>query len=195
VASTRVTYRRDAAGWWFAQAARPSAAHTQGRTLDQARRRMVEAAHAATGTHLDFHELVLLPAPLDIRIREARSARHGMAIAAHRATKLSRHAARAAVSAGLSLRDVGTLLGLSRQRVHQLLEIPEADAAVATTPPLAVRAEPMDALPVSPAANVILLSDVRRARTRRGRQFGRSQVGAMLAGDFVRALAQAGSDG
>ena len=39
----RVVYERDAAGWWVASVRGIRGCHTQGRTVDEARRRIAEA--------------------------------------------------------------------------------------------------------------------------------------------------------
>jgi predicted RNase H-like HicB family nuclease len=119
----RVRYQRDEAGWWVAVAAE-AAAQSQGRTLEQARERVREAL----GALLD-----VAPSTLEIidEVRLAPTGRRALALAkravqkaddeAERAERATREAVQVLAKDGLSLRDVGALLGVSRQRVHQIL--------------------------------------------------------------------------
>ena len=43
VKTYRVAYERDASGWWVASVRGVRGCHTQGRTVDEARRRIIEA--------------------------------------------------------------------------------------------------------------------------------------------------------
>ncbi len=45
--SYRVTYERDESGWWVASVAGVAGCHTQGRSIQQARRRIQEALELA----------------------------------------------------------------------------------------------------------------------------------------------------
>ena len=118
-----VAYERDASGWWVASVREVRGCHTQGRTVDEARRRIREALElfvdqARTATLVDH---VKLPATAANAIRAYVSLRK-------RADHEDRRAARAARKAvqllrggrlKMSARDAARLLGVSHQRVHQ----------------------------------------------------------------------------
>lgn len=118
-----VKYERDESGWWIASVPSVKGCHTQGRTIEEARRRIREALglfvdHANRAMLLDRIEM-----PADVR-RALESYRK----LSSKATETERHASDAARKAvrllgtrlRVSTRDAGTLLGLSHQRVHQL---------------------------------------------------------------------------
>jgi predicted RNase H-like HicB family nuclease len=119
-----VTYERDESGWWVASVRELRACHTQGRTVDEARRRIREAmglfvAHARTATLVDD---VRLPATAAKAIRAYATLRkradqedRRAALAARRAVRLLRGG-----KLKMSARDAARLLGVSHQRVHQL---------------------------------------------------------------------------
>jgi predicted RNase H-like HicB family nuclease len=98
--------------------------HTQERTIDQARRRIREALELFVD-HADEAELiddVALPANARTLLRRVQSTRKR---AEEEAIKLQDSTTKAAEvltkDLGVSVRDAGELLGLSHQRVHQLL--------------------------------------------------------------------------
>jgi predicted RNase H-like HicB family nuclease len=121
--SFAVKYERDEAGWWIASVAALPGCHIQGRTLDQARRRIAEAmAMQVEEPKAQLEEHILLKPKLRRVIDQARAAR----LYAEKQQAAALQAMRSAVvkmieSEGLSIRDAGQLLGLSHQRVHQLL--------------------------------------------------------------------------
>jgi predicted RNase H-like HicB family nuclease len=122
-----VIYERDESGWWVASVRGVRGCHTQGRTVDEARRRIREAL----GLFVDdarkaaIVDDVKLPSAATKAIRAYASLRR-------RADEQDRHAARAARRAvrvlrtgklkKMSARDAARLLGLSHQRVHQLTQ-------------------------------------------------------------------------
>jgi predicted RNase H-like HicB family nuclease len=117
-----VKVERDEAGWWVASALGVAGVHTQGRTLAQVRERIREALEAATGVEaVEIDEQLELEKGLQRRLAEAVVARED----ADRLQRRAQDTARAAVASfsqrGMSTRDVGDLLRLSHQRVHQLL--------------------------------------------------------------------------
>jgi len=124
VRTYRVTYERDESGWWVASVHGVRGCHTQGRTVDEARRRIVEAMelfvdNARTATIVDD---VKLPrgAAQAIRTyatlrRKAEKEDRRAALAARRAVRMLRGG-----RLKMSARDAARLLGLSHQRVHQL---------------------------------------------------------------------------
>ena len=122
--SYKITYRRDESGAWIAHAPGVPGAHSYGRTIEQARERIREALKLWVA-HPERAELVddiRLPAKLRRSVRKARVARK-------RADTVQAKAQTSAVSAArqltgelrLSLRDAGEVLGLSRQRIQQLV--------------------------------------------------------------------------
>jgi predicted RNase H-like HicB family nuclease len=126
MASYNVDYERDSSGWWVGSVREIKGCHTQGRTIGETRKRIREALElfvddTNTATLVDH---VTMPAA-------ARKAVSAYTAARQKAEREQAHAfvaARKAVRqlAGgplkLSRRDAGELLGLSGQRVHQLLE-------------------------------------------------------------------------
>jgi len=118
-----VRYERDEAGWWVASVKGVRGCHTQGRTLEEARRRIEEAlslsvTDAAAAVLVDEVRL-----PREIRRTLARS--HAARGRAEREQQKARAATTAAVRLlrqrlKVSVRDAGALLGLSYQRVQQL---------------------------------------------------------------------------
>jgi predicted RNase H-like HicB family nuclease len=110
---------------WFARVPALAGCHTQGRTIAQARTRIREAIslfddHAAKATLVDD---VRLPKAVSADLEKLRELR-----AAHEAIALKMKAANAKLAraltakAGVSLADAGELLGVSKQRVQQILE-------------------------------------------------------------------------
>ncbi len=119
-----VRYEKDETGWWVATVKEVRGCHTQGRTIDQARRRIREALELFVD-HADEAELidnVALPANARTLLRRVQLTRKR---AEEEAIKLQNSTAEAAEvltrDVGVSVRDAGELLGLSHQRVHQLL--------------------------------------------------------------------------
>jgi predicted RNase H-like HicB family nuclease/DNA-binding XRE family transcriptional regulator len=121
----RTVYERDPDGWWIVDVPDVAGCHTQGRSIEQARRRVrdalavcvgVKAARAATlaeeirlpkDCEKDVEDLRAMKAELiDLKLRLAK--------AEQRTLKRLRHDAR------LGQRDAGEILGVSFQRVHQL---------------------------------------------------------------------------
>ncbi len=121
--SYTVTYERDENGLWVAEIASAPGCFTQGRTIEQARERIREALGLFIGDRARAVELqddVKLPARLLKRLEAAKEARAKAETEARQAAEKSRAIALALTSEGLSLRDVGTLLGITRQGAHKL---------------------------------------------------------------------------
>jgi predicted RNase H-like HicB family nuclease len=120
----KVTYERDEDGWWVAAVKHVQGCHTQGRTLAQARQRIREALelfidNAKTVRLIDD---VKLPQPARQVLRRCQSARKRVKELESESLQLTQQAARTLTKElALSVRDAGDLLGLSHQRVHQLL--------------------------------------------------------------------------
>ncbi|MGQ0669714.1 MAG: type II toxin-antitoxin system HicB family antitoxin [Actinomycetota bacterium] len=120
-----VVVERDESGAWLARVPSVPGCHTYGRTLDQARRRIREALGLwiddADNADLAFE--LHLPAEVRRELVRAQALRE-------RSERVQRQAgdalARAAVDLtarfGLSRRDAAELLGISHQRVQQLVD-------------------------------------------------------------------------
>ena len=121
-----VTYERDESGWWVAAVRGVRGCHTQGRTVDEARRRIREALE------LFVDDARRAPIVDDVKLPSAASrAIRAYAMLRKKADEEDRRAARAARRAvrvlrtgrlKMSARDAARLLGLSHQRVHQLTQ-------------------------------------------------------------------------
>jgi predicted RNase H-like HicB family nuclease len=119
-----VVIERDEPGAWIAHVRGVRGCQTYGRTLDQARRRIREALRlwVEDAETAELSEEIRLPS-------EARQAIQRSSAARRRAERGRANAQAATVSAaivlvdrlGLGLRDAGELLGLSYQRVQQLV--------------------------------------------------------------------------
>jgi len=119
-----VIFERDEDSWWVASAKEIAGCHTQGRSIAQARQRFVEAL----GLFVDSPDKVVLVE--DIRLpATARRVVDASAEARAEADQRVQRAQASTIEAArtlnrdleLSARDVSELLGLSHQRVQQLL--------------------------------------------------------------------------
>jgi predicted RNase H-like HicB family nuclease len=126
VKSYRVAYERDESGWWVASVRGVPGCHTQGRTVDEARRRIVEAMDlfvedARTARIIDD---VKLPTRAARAVRAYATLRRKAEQEDRRAAMAARRAVRMLRGGRLkmSARDAARLLGLSHQRVHQLTQ-------------------------------------------------------------------------
>ena len=124
VRTYKVGFERDPSGWWVASVRGLRGCHTQGRTVDEARRRIVEAMElfvddARTAKIVDN---VKLPTVAAQAIRAYATLRKKAEREDQRAAQAARHAVRVLRGGRLkmSARDAARLLGLSHQRVHQL---------------------------------------------------------------------------
>ncbi len=119
----QVVLERDETGAWIATVPSVPGCHSYGRSLVEARRRVrealglwVEDAHGA-----ELSDDVRLPRDAVAAVRRSLGAREKLTQARDVAGSATTDAARRLVDAGLGVRDAAYLLGLSHQRVQQLL--------------------------------------------------------------------------
>ena len=119
-----VAYERDESGWWVASVREVRGCHTQGRTVDEARRRIREAMElfVEDAQSAKVVDDVKLPATAAKAIRAYATLRkradqedRRAAIAARRAVRLLQGG-----KLKMSARDAARVLGISHQRVNQL---------------------------------------------------------------------------
>ena len=120
-----MAYERDESGWWVARVREVRGCHTQGRTVDEARRRIREAmdlfvddarsAKLIDDVKLPATAVKAIRAYTTLRKRADREDRRA-SLAARRAVRLLRGG-----KLKMSARDAARLLGVSHQRVHQLV--------------------------------------------------------------------------
>lgn len=121
--SYKVVYERDEGGWWIARVVGVLGVHSNGRTIDEARRRVREALSLAVddAESAELVDDVRLAPEFRRLLRQQRDARSKALELQTRATGLQRVAAkRLSKDLGLGYRDVGTLLGISHQMVQKL---------------------------------------------------------------------------
>lgn len=123
-----VRFERDESGAWIATVPRVPGCHTYGRSIDEARRRAREALglFVPDAGSAEIVDDVRLPAGARALLRKVQKAREAARAEHARANRTASDAAKTlAGTLGLSVRDTGQLLGLSHQRVHQLLGKPK----------------------------------------------------------------------
>jgi predicted RNase H-like HicB family nuclease len=122
-----VEIHRDESGAWIARVPEVPGCHTYGRSLRQAKRRIREALSLWVDD-ADEAELVFdvrLPSAIRRKVTASRRARETALDAQRRATEaLALTALELVRKDGLSVRDAAELLGLSHQRVQQLVTAP-----------------------------------------------------------------------
>jgi predicted RNase H-like HicB family nuclease len=118
----RLTFERDEDGWWVATVHGVEGVHTQGRTTESTRERVLEAMRAAGYSNFTLTERVEIPAKLRKKVDAAKAARANAEKAQTTARATLRDAIRSLTDGlGVSLRDAAALLGISHQRAHQIL--------------------------------------------------------------------------
>jgi predicted RNase H-like HicB family nuclease len=121
-----VVYDRDEAGWWVASVREVRGCHTQGRTVEEARRRIREALELFVEDvrSARLTDKVNLPARAARAIRAYATLRKRADAEGRRAAGAARRAVRVLRGGKLkmSARDAARLLGVSHQRVHQLAQ-------------------------------------------------------------------------
>lgn len=117
------TARRDGS-WWVVQCDQLPAAISQVRRLDQAGGIHQEAIAFVAGvpaSEVEVEVMADVPAGVTETLRRVATLRAEVASAEVEARSLWSAAARELHTAGLTVRDVGTVLGVSYQRAHQLV--------------------------------------------------------------------------
>lgn len=114
---------QDESGAWIARAPSIPGFHTYGRSLNEVRGRVREALglFVDDADRAELDERILLPAQARRAVRRALSARSEADRASAEAQHQLSKSARELILAGYSLRDAAHLLGLSHQRVAQLI--------------------------------------------------------------------------
>ena len=115
---------RRVGSWWALEVDGVRGAHTQVRRIGQAEEMAREAISGVLDIAPDSFEILVVPeVPVSVRtmVNEATRARAEAAKAQDTAAQLTRDAARHLVGAGLTVRDAGVLLGVSHQRIGQLV--------------------------------------------------------------------------
>jgi len=122
VRTLRAVYERDRDRVWTVRIPAIRGCHTYGRTIEQARSRIREALRLWVDDPeaVKLIDDVRLPAEIRRTVTRADRARQRARAEQAAAQRELRAAASSLERAGLSRRDAGTLLGLSRQRVQQL---------------------------------------------------------------------------
>ena len=116
-------FEQDESGAWIVSVPGIRGCHSYGRSLNEARRRIREALglFVRNARSVELSEEIRLPAEIRRAVEQGTSARERAERANTEAQRAVTTAARRMVDAGYSLRDVASLLGLSHQRVAQLL--------------------------------------------------------------------------
>jgi predicted RNase H-like HicB family nuclease len=120
----RIVFERDRSGAWLARVPTVPGCHTYGRTLEQARRRVREALGlwVPNADAAELVEDVRLPARVRDAVVRSRSSRRRAERERRKAQEEMTKAATTLVDElGVGLRDAGELLGVSHQRVQQLV--------------------------------------------------------------------------
>ena len=107
-------------GWWAVEVPEVPGAFSQARRLEQIPAMAADAVEMLTGELVDVEVVPILPAAERQRIAEWRTISTQAAELAERAARESRALVAQLRAEGLSVRDVGELLGVSSQRVSQL---------------------------------------------------------------------------
>lgn len=114
--------------WWALEVPDLPGAFSQARRLDHAAQTASDLIAFATKAPADSFEVQIvprLPEDLEDALRQARQARTEAEAAQGRASALTKAAVRRLLDKGLSVRDIGALVGLTFQRVSQLAAEPK----------------------------------------------------------------------
>lgn len=119
----KVVLERDESGAWLARIPAVPGCHTYGRTLEQARRRIREALSLWVdgAEDAELHEEIRLPRGVRLALERSSAARTRAERGRTEAARAMTEAARALQELDLGMRDAAELLGVSHQRVQQLV--------------------------------------------------------------------------
>jgi predicted RNase H-like HicB family nuclease len=123
-------YERDDTGAWLVHIAEDEGCHTYGRTLTQARERITEALAAWLDQEPDEFELIevhRMPDELRESVESMKYAQVAARQANERLESTRKQAIAQLIEAGLSMRDVAAVVGVSHQRVAQIHAVWRAD--------------------------------------------------------------------
>ena len=115
---------REKDGRWTVELEEEPRVHTWGKTVEQALSRIREAAALWFQTDeasIDLTPRPVLPKAIGRTVEQARQAREEARDADRLAIERTKKAAAALANRGISMRDAAAILGISHQRVHQLL--------------------------------------------------------------------------
>jgi predicted RNase H-like HicB family nuclease len=124
-------YERDGNAWLVEIAEEPPC-HSWGRTLSAAHSNIRDALALWLDQSPDSFEIrddVRLPQELEHQLSAVRQYKTALERFQHTLTQLTAQTAQALTRSGLSMRDAGRLMGLSHQRIDQLLDIAKPDVA------------------------------------------------------------------
>lgn len=111
-------------GWWVVEVPEIDGLLTRAKSLAQVPAMVKDAAALITGEPEDSFEVEVIPVVAE-EVREhleaARQLFEESDKAKHSAAEQSRLAARELAASGLTVRDIGAVLGVSHQRAHQLV--------------------------------------------------------------------------
>lgn len=110
--------------WWILSIPAIPAAHSQARSLREVEataRDLIALMLEIPPTSFDVDIDIDLPVAASEHLARAQDLRQQAALAQSAAAAESRAAARALAATGMPLRDIGTALGVSHQRAHQLV--------------------------------------------------------------------------
>jgi predicted RNase H-like HicB family nuclease len=122
------TISRDESGSWIAHVNEEPRAHTFGRTVPKALEHLHEAAALwfdvdPDEIHIDELHLDLANRSIDVCVQRALVARNDLEVAQRAAAEATVEAAHLLLNeGGASIRDTAAILGISHQRIHQLVE-------------------------------------------------------------------------
>lgn len=128
----KTVFRPDDNGWWFIDVPELPGCHSQARNIASGRDHIREAISMVANADLDTFDIDIdyqLPKAQQSAVAKARRSRERAAEAAQRATEAARATEEAirALQEGpgkLAMRDVAELVGVSHQRVAQIMKRP-----------------------------------------------------------------------
>jgi predicted RNase H-like HicB family nuclease len=113
---------RDGSGTWLVSVPSILGCHTYGRSISEATSRIPELLLPWDADPHDFDLRILVEPALRELVATVRRTRQRADLAEDRAREATIAAVRALTDAGYSRRDAARVLGVSHQRVHQLVE-------------------------------------------------------------------------